>query len=236
MADFASFANTNCPILSLSSRWMQRLANIHSDLLGLQDPQRKAQRTEPISSPALVISPPQLQTAYKYISSSLFVSLCLWGVGPLLAAKLDFLQMKHLKRKRKSNYSVKETQTLIREIHKRTDNTAINELKRQAWEEVAGGVNSLGEGELRTAAEVKRRYLDWRALMKRKQIRAELSLSSSSSSSMALKTEYDQSSPEHEAASLGSGCDQLLDLSSLSKDCHCDWPELVALSEPSGSP
>ncbi|KAK1899810.1 Myb/SANT-like DNA-binding domain containing protein 4 [Dissostichus eleginoides] len=124
--------------------------------------------------------------------------------------------MKHLKRKRKSNYSVKETQTLIREIHKRTDvlfsrqqNTAINELKRQAWEEVARGVNSLGEGELRTAAEVKRRYLDWR-------------------------TEYDQSSPEHEAASLGSGCDQLLDLSSLSKDCHCDWPELVALSEPSG--
>ncbi|KAI9526302.1 hypothetical protein NQZ68_040553 [Dissostichus eleginoides] len=177
----------------------------------------------------------------RYISLSLFVSLCFWGVGPLLAAKLDFLQMKHLKRKRKSNYSVKETQTLIREIHKRTDvlfsrqqNTAINELKRQAWEEVARGVNSLGEGELRTAAEVKRRYLDWRALMKRKQIRAELSLSSSSSSSMALKTEYDQSSPEHEAASLGSGCDQLLDLSSLSKDCHCDWPELVALSEPSG--
>uniref|UniRef100_A0A8C9YMC7 Myb/SANT-like DNA-binding domain-containing protein 4 n=1 Tax=Sander lucioperca TaxID=283035 RepID=A0A8C9YMC7_SANLU len=99
--------------------------------------------------------------------------------------------MKHLKRKRKSNYSVRETQTLIREIHKRTDvlfsrqqNTAINELKRQAWEEVARGVNSLGEGELRTAAEVKRRYLDWRALMKRKQLRAELSLSSSSSSSV----------------------------------------------------
>lgn len=33
-------------------------------------------------------------------------------------------------------------------------NTAINELKRQAWEEVARAVNSLGEGELRTAAEV----------------------------------------------------------------------------------
>lgn len=33
-------------------------------------------------------------------------------------------------------------------------NTAINELKRQAWEEVARGVNSLGEGELRTASEV----------------------------------------------------------------------------------
>lgn len=82
--------------------------------------------------------------------------------------------------------------------------------------------------------QVKRRYLDWRALIKRKQLRAELSLSSSSSSSVALKTEYDQSSPEHEAASLGSGCDQLLDLSGLSKDCHCDWPELAALGEPSG--
>uniref|UniRef100_A0A8C4HSB9 Myb/SANT-like DNA-binding domain containing 4 with coiled-coils n=2 Tax=Dicentrarchus labrax TaxID=13489 RepID=A0A8C4HSB9_DICLA len=71
--------------------------------------------------------------------------------------------------------------------------------------------------------------------MKRKQLQAELSLSSSSSSSVALKTEYDQSSsPEHEEASLGSGCDQLLDLSGFPKDCHCDWPELAALSEPSG--
>ncbi|XP_071353453.1 LOW QUALITY PROTEIN: myb/SANT-like DNA-binding domain-containing protein 4 [Trachinotus anak] len=159
---------------------------------------------------------------------------------PFLAAKLDFLQVKHLKRKRKSNYSVRETQTLIREIHKRRDvlfsrqqNTAVNELKRQAWEEVARGVNSLGEGELRTAAEVKRRYLDWRALMKRKQLQAELSLSFSSPSSLAPKTEYDHSSPEHEAASLESGCDQLLDLSGLPKDCHCDWPELAALGEPS---
>ncbi|KAM4627221.1 uncharacterized protein msantd4 [Polymixia lowei] len=111
-------------------------------------------------------------------------------------------------------------------------NTAINELKRQAWEEVAGGVNALGEGELRTAAEVKRRYLDWRALMKRKQLRAELSLSSSSS--LALKGEYDPSSPEHEAGSLGSGCDQLLDLSGFPRDSQCDWQELVALGEPSG--
>uniref|UniRef100_UPI0037E97A06 myb/SANT-like DNA-binding domain-containing protein 4 n=1 Tax=Semicossyphus pulcher TaxID=241346 RepID=UPI0037E97A06 len=173
--------------------------------------------------------------------SPLFLALCFRGFCPLLAVKLEFLQVKHLKRKRKSNYSVRETQTLIREIHKRREvlfsrqqNTAINELKRQAWEEVARGVNSLGEGELRTAAEVKRRYLDWRALMKRKQLQAELSLSSSSSSSVALKTEYDQSSPEDEAGSLGSGCDQLLDLSGLPKDCHCDWPELEALGEPSG--
>uniref|UniRef100_A0A3Q4HN01 Myb/SANT-like DNA-binding domain-containing protein 4 n=1 Tax=Neolamprologus brichardi TaxID=32507 RepID=A0A3Q4HN01_NEOBR len=101
--------------------------------------------------------------------------------------------MKHLKRKRKSNYSVRETQTLIREIHKRRDvlfsrqqNTAINELKRQAWEEVAQGVNALGEGELRTAAEVKRRYLDWRALTKKKQLQTELSLSSSGQAAGAL--------------------------------------------------
>lgn len=70
--------------------------------------------------------------------------------------------------------------------------------------------------------------------MKRKQLQAELSFASSSSSSLALKTEYDQSSPEHEASSLGAGCDQLLDLSGFPKDCHCDWPELAALSELSG--
>ncbi|CAL8350762.1 unnamed protein product [Lota lota] len=149
--------------------------------------------------------------------------------------------MKQLKRKRKSNYSVRETQTLIREIHKRQDvlfsrqqNTAINELKRQAWEEVAGGVNALGEGEQRTAAEVKRRYLDWRALMKRKQLRAELSVCLSSASSLALKEEDERSSPEHDAAMLGSACDQLLDLSGFPKDHHCNWQDLVALGEPSG--
>ncbi|XP_024264329.1 myb/SANT-like DNA-binding domain-containing protein 4 [Oncorhynchus tshawytscha] len=158
-------------------------------------------------------------------------SLC--PSAPLLTARLDFLQMKHLKRKRKSNYSVRETQTLIREIHKRRDvlfsrqqNTAINELKRQAWEEVAGGVNSLGEGELRTSSEVKRRYLDWRSLMKRKQLRAELSLST------GLKAEYDPSSPEHNA-SLGSR-DQSLDLSSFPKESQCDWQDLADLGEPSG--
>ncbi|CAL8361586.1 unnamed protein product [Merluccius merluccius] len=152
-------------------------------------------------------------------------------------------EIKQLKRKRKSNYSVRETQTLIREIHKRQDvlfsrqqNTAINELKRQAWEEVAGGVNALGEGELRTAAEVKRRYLDWRALMKRKQLRAQLSACLSSASSLALKEEYEPPSPghEHDAAMLGSACDQLLDLSGFPKDHHCNWQELVALGEPSG--
>lgn len=46
MADLASLVNTNCPILSFSSLWMHRAANSHSDLLGLQEPQRKAQRTD----------------------------------------------------------------------------------------------------------------------------------------------------------------------------------------------
>ncbi|KAJ3590366.1 hypothetical protein NHX12_008318 [Muraenolepis orangiensis] len=119
--------------------------------------------------------------------------------------------------------SVRETQTLIREIHKRQDvlfsrqqNTAINELKRQAWEEV------------------KRRYLDWRTLMKRKQLCAKLSMCLSSASSLALKEEYEPSSPEHDAAMLGSACDQLLDLSGFPKDHQCNWQELVALGEPSG--
>lgn len=65
--------------------------------------------------------------------------------------------------------------------------------------------------------------------MKRRQLQAESSLPS-----VAMKTEYDQSSLEHEATSLGSESEQLLDLSGLQKDCHCDWPELAVLSEPSG--
>lgn len=81
--------------------------------------------------------------------------------------------------------------------------------------------------------QVKRRYLDWRALTKKKQLQTELSLSSSPPS-LAIKTEYGNSSPEHEAPSLGSGCDQLLDLSGFPKDWHCDWPEMVALSGSSG--
>uniref|UniRef100_A0A4W4DW35 Myb/SANT-like DNA-binding domain-containing protein 4 n=1 Tax=Electrophorus electricus TaxID=8005 RepID=A0A4W4DW35_ELEEL len=102
--------------------------------------------------------------------------------------------MKQLKRKRKSNYSVRETQTLIREIQRRRDilfsrqqNTAVNELKRRAWDEVAACVNALGEGELRTAGEVKRRYLDWRTLMKRKELRARLA-------------HYEPCSPDNEAS------------------------------------
>ncbi|KAJ7320137.1 hypothetical protein JRQ81_019648 [Phrynocephalus forsythii] len=91
--------------------------------------------------------------------------------------------MKQLKRKRKSNFSVQETQTLLKEIRKRRDvlfskqlNTTINEMKRKAWEEIAECVNAVGEGEQRTGTEVKRRYLDWRSLMKRKRLNTNIKL------------------------------------------------------------
>ncbi|NXG14811.1 MSD4 protein, partial [Grallaria varia] len=89
--------------------------------------------------------------------------------------------MKQLKRKRKSNFSVQETQTLLKEIRKRREvlfskqlNTTINKMKRKAWEEIAECVNAVGEGEQRTGTEVKRRYVDWRALMKRKRLNANI--------------------------------------------------------------
>ncbi|XP_036380998.1 myb/SANT-like DNA-binding domain-containing protein 4 [Megalops cyprinoides] len=136
--------------------------------------------------------------------------------------------MKHFKRKRKSNYSARETQTLIREIRKRRhvlfskqQNTAVKELKRRAWEEVADCVNALGEGELRTAAEVKRRYLDWRVLMKRKQVRAELS---------DLTNEYDPQSLDNDSV-LSRG-EPSLDL--FSKNLDCDW-QGQDLPDPSGN-
>ena len=89
--------------------------------------------------------------------------------------------MKQLKRK--SNFSVQETQTLLKEITKRKEvifskqlNTTINVMKRMAWEEIAQCVNVVEEGEQRTGTEVKRRYLDWRALMKRKKMKANIKL------------------------------------------------------------
>lgn len=94
--------------------------------------------------------------------------------------------MKQLKRKRKSNFSVQETQTLLTEIKKRRDvifskqlNTTINEMKRKAWEEIAECVNALGEGEQRTGTEVKRRYLDWRSLIKRKSLNSDVKIGGS---------------------------------------------------------
>ncbi|KAG9491360.1 myb/SANT-like DNA-binding domain-containing protein 4 isoform X1 [Eleutherodactylus coqui] len=94
--------------------------------------------------------------------------------------------IKQLKRKRKSNFSVQETQTLLTEIKKRRDvifskqlNTTINEMKRKAWEEIAECVNALGEGEQRTGTEVKRRYLDWRSLIKRKSLNSDLKIGNS---------------------------------------------------------
>ncbi|KAI4900373.1 hypothetical protein NFI96_005006 [Prochilodus magdalenae] len=141
---------------------------------------------------------------------------------------MDFLQMKHLKRKRKSNYSVRETQTLIREIQRRRDvlfsrqqNTAVNELKRRAWDEVAECVNALGEGEVRTAGEVKRRYLDWRTLMKRKQLRAQLAA--------GLQPDYDPPcSPDNEASLSG---EPLQEPGGFPKDSQGYWQDLPDLGE-----
>uniref|UniRef100_A0A8C2RPZ6 Myb/SANT-like DNA-binding domain-containing protein 4 n=1 Tax=Capra hircus TaxID=9925 RepID=A0A8C2RPZ6_CAPHI len=86
--------------------------------------------------------------------------------------------MKQLKRK--SNF---KTQTLLKEITERKEgifskqlNTTINVMKRMAWEEIAQCVNVVEEGEQRTGTEVKRRYLDWRALMKRKKMKANIKL------------------------------------------------------------
>ncbi|XP_061105985.1 myb/SANT-like DNA-binding domain-containing protein 4 [Conger conger] len=139
--------------------------------------------------------------------------------------------MKHLKRKRKSNYSAKETQALIREIHKRRhilfskqQNTAIKELKRRAWEEVANCVNALGEGDLRTAVEVKRRYLDWRVLMKRKQVRAELS---------SLKDENDPSLSEDNVLCRA---DLPPDLGGFPKDQDCDWQNFSDMERANSPP
>lgn len=71
----------------------------------------------------------------------------------------------------------------MKEITKRKEvifskqlNTTINVMKRMAWEEIAQCVNAVGEGEQRTGTEVKRRYLDWRALMKRKRMKANMKL------------------------------------------------------------
>ncbi|RMC07346.1 hypothetical protein DUI87_16806 [Hirundo rustica rustica] len=73
------------------------------------------------------------------------------------------------------------TEFYCQEIRKRREvlfskqlNTTINEMKRKAWEEIAECVNAVGEGEQRTGTEVKRRYLDWRALMKRKRLNANI--------------------------------------------------------------
>uniref|UniRef100_A0A8C8VKT1 Myb/SANT-like DNA-binding domain-containing protein 4 n=1 Tax=Pelusios castaneus TaxID=367368 RepID=A0A8C8VKT1_9SAUR len=72
-----------------------------------------------------------------------------------------------IKKKKKGNFKVLFSKQL---------NTTINEMKRKAWEEIAECVNAVGEGEQRTGTEMKRRYLDWRALMKRKRLNTNIKL------------------------------------------------------------
>ncbi|XP_078513155.1 myb/SANT-like DNA-binding domain-containing protein 4 [Lissotriton helveticus] len=139
--------------------------------------------------------------------------------------------MKQLRRKRKGNFSVQETQTLLKEIRNRKEvlfskrlNSRINELKRRAWEEIAECVNAIGEGEQRTGLEVKRRYLDWRALMKRKQLNAtNFRLVTSGFSSMPLPDLYD---------SLNEDLDEK---PSFSKETGFEWQSSADFRESTGS-
>ncbi|XP_014348112.1 myb/SANT-like DNA-binding domain-containing protein 4 [Latimeria chalumnae] len=137
--------------------------------------------------------------------------------------------MKHLRRKRKSNFSVKETQTLLREIKNRKDilfsrqfNTTINEMKRKAWDEIAEHVNALGEGEHRTGTEVKRRYLDWRALIRRQSIL--------NGKRTGNGNHYSQ--PDGEV-SLSEDQDEKL--SGFTNDSSFEWQDLTDFGEASGS-
>ncbi|XP_078513153.1 myb/SANT-like DNA-binding domain-containing protein 4 [Lissotriton helveticus] len=139
--------------------------------------------------------------------------------------------MKQLRKKRKSNFSVQETQTLLKEIRNRKEvlfskqlNSRINELKRRAWDEIAECVNAIGEGEQRTGLEVKRRYLDWRSVMKRKQLNAtNFRLLTSGFSSMPLSDLYD---------SLNEDVDEK---PSFSKESGFEWQSSVDYKESSGS-
>ncbi|XP_074160464.1 myb/SANT-like DNA-binding domain-containing protein 4 [Sminthopsis crassicaudata] len=137
--------------------------------------------------------------------------------------------MKQLKRKRKSNFSVQETQTLLKEISKRKDiifskqlNTTINEMKRKAWEEIAECVNAVGEGEQRTGTEVKRRYLDWRALMKRKWLKANIKLVGSG---------YPISSPDFNDSITEELDEKIL----FPNESNLDWQNTADFKEASGS-
>ncbi|XP_030056112.1 myb/SANT-like DNA-binding domain-containing protein 4 [Microcaecilia unicolor] len=137
--------------------------------------------------------------------------------------------MKQLKRKRKSNFSVQETQTLLKEIKKRKDvlfskqlNTTINEMKRKAWEEIAECVNSVGEGEQRTGTEVKRRYLDWRALMKRKRLNSNVKL---------LGAEFHLPSSDVDESLNG----EMDDKSGFVNESSFEWQSITDFREASGS-
>ncbi|XP_043547757.1 myb/SANT-like DNA-binding domain-containing protein 4 [Chiloscyllium plagiosum] len=83
--------------------------------------------------------------------------------------------MKQFKRKRKSNFTMKETETLLKEVEDRRDiiytqqhDAITNELKWMAWKEIAEKVSAASGGEQRTAYEVKKKYTDLKCYLKKR--------------------------------------------------------------------
>ncbi|GCB61441.1 hypothetical protein scyTo_0009339, partial [Scyliorhinus torazame] len=84
-------------------------------------------------------------------------------------------RMKQFKRKRKSNFTMKETETLLKEVEDRRDiiytqqhDAITNELKWMAWKEIAEKVSAASGGEQRTAYEVKKKYTDLKCYLKKR--------------------------------------------------------------------
>ncbi|XP_007902629.1 myb/SANT-like DNA-binding domain-containing protein 4 [Callorhinchus milii] len=83
--------------------------------------------------------------------------------------------MKQFKRKRKSNFTMKETETLLKEVEQRRDiiytqhhDAITNELKWMAWKEISEKVSAASGGEQRTAYEVKKKYTDLKCYLKKR--------------------------------------------------------------------
>ncbi|XP_069747322.1 myb/SANT-like DNA-binding domain-containing protein 4 [Narcine bancroftii] len=83
--------------------------------------------------------------------------------------------MKQFKRKRKSNFTLKETEILLKEVKDKKDiiytqqhDAVTNELKWMAWKEIAEKVSEASCSEQRTACEVKKKYTDLKCYLKKK--------------------------------------------------------------------
>ncbi|XP_051882088.1 myb/SANT-like DNA-binding domain-containing protein 4 [Pristis pectinata] len=83
--------------------------------------------------------------------------------------------MKQFKRKRKSNFTLKETEILLKEVKDKKDiiytqqhDAVTNELKWMAWKEIAEKVSAASCSEQRTAYEVKKKYTDLKCYLKKR--------------------------------------------------------------------
>ncbi|XP_078258648.1 myb/SANT-like DNA-binding domain-containing protein 4 isoform X2 [Rhinoraja longicauda] len=83
--------------------------------------------------------------------------------------------MKQFKRKRKSNFTLKETEILLKEVKDKKEivytqqhDAVTNELKWMAWKEIAEKVSAASSGEQRTAYEVKKKYTDLKCYLKKR--------------------------------------------------------------------